>query len=370
MKKTLTLVTVCSLLVIVTLFQNCGKKSSGTSGEVDSLSVSEFSSSLKSTEGDSLDLVAPDTIVTEFLASGECGWDFTNNSGVSSPLNGHGTTYTIVGIKQEQAGTYVLTCSNETIQRIVTFRVSVKSKTVDSGSSSELGDYVLTLYVKNVVASAVTTKNITRANALANCLENAAKNLTKGIKCVWKTETIFERGEMADLNMYAIRSGQSVLLETIPKQYESVALGLCKTIALSYATEELDCKWGTKSIYTQSASNTKADLAIYAIRSGKAVLVQTVKAQYESVALTLCKSYASTNKTDELKCNWGTKTIYTRAAAPKATLVVKIVSTSLTVKTVSSLSEAEAGVECTKQAVLQSKAIVCTWGTKQIYKEK
>ncbi len=138
---------------------------------------------------------------------------------------------------------------------------------------------------------------------------------------------------------------------------KSVALTQCKSKASSYPNSEIKCSWNNSQIYYVPKPETKATLLMYV--DGKMVYSQTNLTRTR--ALWDCQIESGKYKSAEIRCNWnGEEIYYIQKPETKATLYVYI--NWVLNLTKENLTRESAGIECkSRLQQYQNSEVTCTW---------
>lgn len=165
----------------------------------------------------------------------------------------------------------------------------------------------------------ITTKDITEADALANCKKNANNNPTDTIRCLWNDKEIYRRdGVNKDDKETATYRGYmngQLFIET-KNITEAEALTNCKVNDRNNPKDSILCIWKDKEIYRRAAPAAVTPSAEKGTYKGylNGALFITTENITQADALVSCKKNANSNQEKTIRCTWNGTNIYERAA--------------------------------------------------------
>lgn len=165
----------------------------------------------------------------------------------------------------------------------------------------------------------ITMPAITEADALANCKKNASSNPNKTTKCMWNNREIYKRDGVTsaenDTGTYwgYLNGGLFVEIRNIT---EADALANCRTNDKANPKASVLCIWKDKEIYRRAAPTSDTPSAEKGIYQGylNGALFITTKDITQADALANCKRKANDNLEKTVKCTWNGTNIYQREA--------------------------------------------------------
>ncbi|MCC6138198.1 MAG: hypothetical protein IT287_06170 [Bdellovibrionaceae bacterium] len=162
----------------------------------------------------------------------------------------------------------------------------------------------------------ITTKDISRADALANCKLNSTNNPKYGIKCTWGKEVIYKKDEPVAKDVYQgyfIEKGKERLFITTKDIPRGMALENCMLNSTNNPKYGIKCTWGKEVIYKKDEPVAKDVYQGYFIEKGKERLFITTKDISRADALANCKLNSTSNPKLGIKCTWGKEVIMSKA---------------------------------------------------------
>ncbi|RJR14301.1 hypothetical protein C4585_00550 [Candidatus Parcubacteria bacterium] len=165
----------------------------------------------------------------------------------------------------------------------------------------------------------ITTRDITEVDALANCKKNANNNPRDTIRCTWNNKEIYKRDGAStndkEKGTYRGYMNNRLFIET-KDITEADALANCKVNDKNNPRNSILCVWKDKEIYRRAAPATVAPSVAKGTYKGylNGALFITTKDITQSDALENCKKNANNNKNKSIRCTWDGTNIYERAA--------------------------------------------------------
>jgi hypothetical protein len=261
MKKTSAIFLIAITIFSSILYQNCGGPKSAFESSVSSSSVKSYKDvyPLEFTVGDDVTMEVPQTSFTDYyLEHGVCQWTFTNSTGVVKTVKNPDVILTLPKVAKVQAGLYILTCVNNTLEHRYIFDLTVNDPPplIDGQPS---GPYKFYYVINGVETVQAQESLVTEADAGKRCATaTAAAPEANGIKCTWGAKVIFTRAEnvppvRATGTIYFISGGQSSNVGSRSNITRAEADKLCADTAADgrYKKYGMKCVWNGITIFTR-----------------------------------------------------------------------------------------------------------------------
>lgn len=221
----------------------------------------------------------------------------------------------------------------------------------------------------------ITTKDIKRADALANCQLNHKNNARLGIICTWGNEVIMKVNEPVVIKKtykgYFIIKGKESNFITTEKISKEDALANCKLNHNNNPKYGIRCTWDEMEIFKVAepvvAKNTYKG---YFVESGKERLFITTKDITKEDALANCKLNHKNNPKLGIRCTWGEETIFKVNEIVRATYDGYFIVKGLKQRFIQTkdILRADALSNCKLNAKNNpNKSVYCTWGKETIF---
>ena len=178
----------------------------------------------------------------------------------------------------------------------------------------------------------ITTRNITKADALANCKLNQTSNPTKSIRCTWNGTEIYTAtptpvATSTSSNFQVFVNGNISLNNILSFAVKADALAKCKLVVSQYSTSDVRCVWNNQTLLEYSSTSQTAPYGKYQVYfSG--VLSQTSLPITKDEAYDNCKLTMSYNPNTQIRCLWNGVIITVPNTCPAPGVMVNGVCTN------------------------------------------